>query len=531
MSLIEVANDVLAEIRLKSQRELYRNDYHAWRHDVLGYKSYKKMNEITWECLHGELNKTAVASANGVSKSWEMSSMIAWASSVFEPGDVTSIVTAPSIQQVEKVIWAYLKSHFGQAAARGNALPGRLSEKLEWIYDGDNGKTFLAYGRVPSKGKEMAVFQGVRGVKGRVFVFSDEGGAIEKDMFTAMEAVTTGSGSRAVVFGNPDYPGAYWRRFWDKTKPEGRKWNTYNISAFSLPSMTGEKVYDDPEMESRFLSAITSREWIEDKQSIWAPTEARYLSKVLGQFPEDDDFAFFPQSSLNEAYDADIEDDDSAPVILGVDIARYGQDETVVAVNKGGRIRIPKKNTWSKCDLIESARKIHKIAVESGAVEVRVDSTGIGGGVYDFLDGMEEFFPRKYQLIGWDNGSGAPDPSQHANKRAFAHDSLRNQMVEGTIDLDYDDESLREELQAITFKYTIRGAVQITPKDEIKKGLSGRSPDRLDAVILSAVDLSSWTGNPWNSLPAGTVITEDPSEIPDYGYREYLTRPGQPILG
>ena len=527
MSLIEVANEALEEIRQKSQRSLYQTDYHAWRHDILGYRSYEKMNQVTWECLHGELSHTAVASANGVSKSWEMSSMIAWASSVFEPGDVTSIVTAPSIQQVEKVIWAYLKSHFGQAAARKNNLPGRLSEKLEWIYDGENGKTFLAYGRVPSKGKEMAVFQGVRGVKGRVFVFSDEGGAIEKDMFTAMEAVTTGSRSRAVVFGNPDYPGAYWRRFWDKTKPEGRRWNTHNISAFELPTMTGEVVYpDDPDMDKRFLSAITSREWIEAKQEIWEPTEARYLSKVMGQFPEEDDFAFFSQKSINEAYDSDIEDDGDKEVILGVDVARFGSDETVVAVNRGGNIRINKDDAWSRTDLVETARKVHAIALRENAVEVRIDSSGIGGGVYDFLEEMPDFYPRNYHLIGWDNGSAAPDPSQHMNKRAYAHDSLRTQMMNRDIDLDYADEDLREELQAITYKFTQRGAIQITPKDEIKKGLSGRSPDRLDAVILSALDVTPWLMRE----PVGTVKAMDREDIPDYGLMEYIRQPGRPLI-
>lgn len=512
MSLVEVANNVLEEIRLKSQRELYRNDYHAWRHDILGYRSYEKMNEITWNCLHGDKNKTAVASANGVSKSWEMSCMVAWASSVHEPGDVTSIVTAPSIQQVEKVIWAYLKSHFGQAAARENALPGRLSEKLEWIYDGENGKTFLAYGRVPSKGKEMAVFQGVRGVKGRVFVFSDEGGAIEKDMFTAMEAVTTGSGSRATVFGNPDYPGAYWRRFWDKTRPEGRTWNTYNISAFELPTFTGELVYpDDPGMNERFISAITSREWVENKQEIWSPEEARYKSKVLGEFPDEDDFAFFPQVAIDLSYNTVIEKDESAPLILGVDIARYGTDESVIAANQGGHVRVV--DHWGKESTVETARRVHRYAIDNNATEVRIDSTGVGGGVYDMLMSLDEFRGGDYLRVGWDNGSAAPDNSQHSNKRAYSHDSLRVQMLAGDIDLDYEDEQLREELQAITYKYTPRGAVQITPKDEIKKGLSGQSPDRLDAVIMAAADMSPWTGNTWNKYAPGTTVTQDREEV------------------
>src|SRR5690606_10038165 len=89
-------------MRERSQRDLYRNDYHAWRHDILGYRSYELMNEITWETLHGELNHTAVASANGTTKSWEMSCMIAWACNVFEPHESRVLVTAPSLPQVER---------------------------------------------------------------------------------------------------------------------------------------------------------------------------------------------------------------------------------------------------------------------------------------------------------------------------------------------------------------------------------------------------------------------------------------------
>lgn len=48
---------------------------------------------------------------------------------------------------------------------------------------------------------------------------------------------------------------------------------------------------------------------------------------------------------------------------------------------------------------------------------------------------------------------------------------------------------------------------------------------------MAATDMSPWTGNPYNRLPAGEVLTEDPEDIPDYGYREYLSLPGNPIYG
>jgi len=347
-----------------------------------------------------------------------------------------------------------------------------------------------------------------------VFVFSDEGGAIQQDMFTAMEAVTTGSDSRAVVFGNPDYPSAYWKRFWDKTTKEGRTWNTFNISAYELPTLTGEVVYpDDPGMEARFRSAITSREWVENKEQIWQPTEARYLSKVMGQFPKEDDFAFFPQAAIDKTYATDLSDLSHPYKTMGVDIARYGQDETVIALNEGGRVRVA--DSWGKADLFASARRVHKFAVDNEVSEVRIDSSGIGGGVLDILldDDSGEFAGSDYTLIGWDNGSSAPDATQHMNKRAYAHESLRSQMQDEQIDLEYNDTELREELQAITYKFSLRGALQITAKDEIKKGLSGRSPDRLDAVILAAVDMSPWTGNPLNEFKVGEKIIMDPSDV------------------
>lgn len=515
MSLADIASQAMSEIRERSQKRIYQDDYHAWRHDILGYRSYEKMNEITWETLHGSKNKTAVASANGTTKSWEMSCMIAWACNVFDPGEARVIVTAPSLPQVEQVIWAYLKNHFGEAAARGSDLRGRLTERLEWVYDTDQGKMFLATARVPAKGKEMAVFQGVRGVKGRVFVFSDEGGAINRDMFTAMEAVTTGSGSRVAVYGNPDYPGAYWRRFWDKTKAEGQTWNTFNISAFDLPTMTGEIVYpDDPDINQRFLSAITSRDWIENKQKIWQPNEARYLSKVLGQFPGDDDSAFFPQAVMDMAYDTEIEEDMDLAVVLGVDVARYGQDQSVIAENRGGRIRVAE--AWGKTSIPESARRVHRYAQDVGASEIRIDVTGVGGGLYDCLAGEAEFVGARYQLVAFDSSWRAPDPKQHKNLRAWAYDNVRTQMQEGLIDLDYTDEELREELQATTYRFAQGGdgAIMITPKDEIKEGLGGRSPDRLDAVVMAGTDMSPWTGNPLNQLRAGDVVAVDPSEVP-----------------
>jgi len=109
--------------------------------------------------------------------------------------------------------------------------------------------------------------------------------------------------------------------------------------------------------------------------------------------------------------------------------------------------------------------------------------------------------------VGAIAGSNAsPDNQRWMNARAWHYDTLRELMSEGKIDLDYDDAGLREELVSQTYKFSAKGAIQITSKDEMKKnGL--KSPDSLDAAILSILDFKD------SDAPAvGSVIEYDMQE-------------------
>lgn len=527
MNLGGVVSEGLGEMQNKRLQRVYQTDFLAWQADVLGIRTYEKMQGIAEASLFGERPRTLIKSSNGTSKSYTTSAMVLWVGSVFDPGESLAIVSAPSQSQIEKVTFRYLKSFKARATERGYTLPGTINEQLEWWTPGPEGKVVLAYGRKPAAGQEVSTFQGIRSEFGKTFVFFDEAGGMSRGMWTAAEAVLTGAEARLIAIGNPDDVGTEWHRYFreDRYKEE---FNQFTISSYDLPTFTGEQVYpDDPEMEQRMLGSLTQVSWVEHKKRIWGETDARYLSKVMGEFPKDGGNGFFPQSAIDLSYDTEINEDGSVRPIIGADIARWGQDESVIASNVGGRVRVV--DSWAKCDLVDSARRIHKYAMSVNAVEVRIDSTGVGGGVYDMLDRLPEFFPRDYNLIGWDNGSGAPDSSQHLNKRAYAHDELRTQMVEGEIDLDFDDEQLRDELQIITFKFTNRGSIQITPKDDMKTEIGG-SPDRLDAVILSVVDLSPWTGNPYNKMPLGSLVSQDRADVaPIDNFQTAIRGPGMPM--
>lgn len=109
------------------------------------------------------------------------------------------------------------------------------------------------------------------------------------------------------------------------------------------------------------------------------------------------------------------------------------------------------------------------------------------------------------------------------------YDDLRRQMQRGEVDLDYEDKEVREQLQVQTFDINPKGAIQITPKKEMRKaGLE--SPDELDAVVMAACDLSAWTGNPANSLTAGDAVAVDREEMGSWFDELPMTGPGLPML-
>ena len=509
-NLTGVATAALGEMTNKRLQNLYQTDFIAWQSDVLGIRTYAKMENIINTALFGDINRTAIKSSNGTSKSYTISSAVAWAASAFDIGQTVSIVTAPTLTQIERVIFAYLKSFKARASERGFVLPGQIDEALTWKFKGSEGNIALAFGRKPAVGTEVSTFQGIRSEFGKTWVWFDEAGGLSKNMFTAAEAVLTGKDSRLVAIGNPDDSGTEWQRIFEDKKYDG-EFNRFTISSFDLPTFTDELVYPDaPDMQERMLNALTQKSWVEHKKRIWGEDDARYLSKVLGQFPQDGGNTFFGQAAINTAMDTEIAVDKDAYLVIAADIARYGQDESVIASNQKGRIRV--EDAWGKTSTLDSARRIHKFAKENNVDEVRIDTTGVGGGVYDMLEGSEEFNGTDYLLVGWDNGSASPDITQWSRKRDYSHDSLRTQMVEGLIDLDFEDEELRDQLLIITYKFTPRGGIKITEKDLLKTEIGG-SPDRLDAVIMAGSDLSAWTGNPLNAFEVGEKVIMDPSEV------------------
>jgi len=500
--LNDVLDSAIGEMRAKSKLRLYQSDPEAWLVDVLGKRWYSKQEEIVHSFLNS--SRTAVKSANGCGKSAVVADLITWIVATGVPADTLCIVSAPTLSQIEKVIFAYLKVNKGLAEVKNRPLPGRITETLAWKLDGNNGAEFLVFGKRPSDQDIVSSFQGTR--KRNTFVFLDEAGGLPTDMFTAAEAVATGAGSRILAIGNPDRRGTEFHRIF--TDPRlSQDWSLHTISAFNLPTFTEELVYPDAEEQGKLLAGLTSVEWVEHKKRAWGEDSARYKAKVLGEFPDEADNTFFSQQVIDSGFDTEIEDDDAMRPTLGLDVARFGSDENVLYINRGGRVRLVDK--WSKLDLIETARRVHDFAQRYMADVVNVDVNGVGGGVVDALLRLDEFADSVYSVGAINNSTASPDSARWTNARAYYYDTFRELLANGSVDIDYEDNQLRDEMISQTYHFSARGSITMTSKDEMRK--SGvASPDSLDAAILSIIDHRQDGPRPGEIIQAEEVMSEHP---------------------
>ena len=483
-----VIDGVIADLRKRSKNSVYLNDPVAWASDVLGKHMWSKQADIGRSLV--ENTHTAVVSCNGAGKSAVAGILGAWWIAVHDPYEVALICSAPTYPQIARVLFRELKDNHKQAAINGFSLPGHINQSEEWKLDDEYG-TLIGFGRRPADTDIVSAFQGIH--RRFVFVVLDEAGGIPVDLYTAAEAVTTTADSRVLAIGNPDRRGTEFHRIFR----EDDTWNKIHISAFDTPNFTGEVVPDE------LKPLLIQPSWVERQKIAWGEDSARYKSKILGEFPEEDDTTFFSQHALDKSIDCDIIEDMTVPVVLGVDVARFGEDDSVIYSNRGGRLR--HVATWNKTNAVESANRIHETAIGLGATEVRVDGTGLGAPIVDMLASMSE---DRYIVISIVGSAASPDNTRWLNARAAGYDSLREKMLNGMIDIDMADKDLTDEMMVIKYKFSSKGSIQIESKDDMRsRGL--KSPDRLDAAMYAGLDMSQLVGGRFAGQNPGDVISLD----------------------
>ena len=163
---------------------------------------------------------------------------------------------------------------------------------------------------------------------------------------------------------------------------------------------------------------------------------------------------------------------DYAPIVLGVDPARFGDDRSVIFRRQGMQAFEPE--VMEGIDNMQLAAKVAVWIDKYSPDAVMIDSGG-GGGVIDRLRQMG------HDVIEVNFG-GKSSSKLYANKRAEMWFGMRDWLRQGGAIPNLN--ALKQDLAAPTYKYNPSNAILLEPKDDIKKrGLP--SPDLGDALALT----------------------------------------------
>lgn len=231
----------------------------------------------------------------------------------------------------------------------------------------------------------------------------------------------------------------------------------------------------DPDSPRR--SPRISVEWARQQIASYGPTNPWVLINVLGEFPPSDLNALIGPADIEAAMLRVYKERDIAnsPRLLGVDVAREGDDQSVMYPRQGLQLFRPR--AWRNLDSIQGAGSVVRFWADFNADACFVDNTGgFGAGWIDQMRMLHR------APIGVGFANQAQDAARYYNKRTEMAFQAAEWVKHGGA-LPPGSNELMEEMVATT--YAFKGdRLLLEPKDLFKSRI-GHSPDHFDAFMLT----------------------------------------------
>jgi hypothetical protein len=399
--------------------------------------------------------RLAIASGRGIGKSALVSWLTIWMLS--SRIGSTTIVSANSEAQLRSVTWAEitkwlamsLNSHWFEIAAT-RIMPAKwLTELVE--RDLKKGTRYWSVeGRLWSEENPDA-YAGVHNFDGVMLIF-DEASGIPDSIWSVSDGFFTENTPHRfhLAFSNPRRNTGY---FYETFHSKRAFWTTRVIDARDVEGT-------DKNLYQRIIDE-------------YGPDSYQASVEVYGNFPSEGDDQFIGSTLVDDAMKRTPARDATAPIVIGVDPARFGADATVIAVRQGRDILELRRHRGA--DTMEVAGHVIDAIEEFKPALVCIDEGGLGAGVVDRLK------EQRYKIRGVNFGNKAKNQTMWGNKRAEMWGAMRDWLKTGHIPT---DRFLKTDLISPRTKPDSKGTLFLESKKDMKaRGLA--SPDAADAIAVT----------------------------------------------
>lgn len=453
--------------------EVYYDNPVAFLEDMLGMNCDDWQGDVAADIA--DFPKVAVKSGQGVGKTALEAGLIIWFL-VCRPYSKV-IATAPTMQQLYDVLWAEISKWLDSS---------KVKNLLTWtktkVYMNGDSERWFATAKTATKPENMQGFH-----EDHMLIVVDEASGVANPIMEAILGTLTGDDNKLLLMGNPNRIEGV---FFDAFNKDRDKFKTHTISSRN--------------------SKRTSRDNIAMLESKYGKDSDVVRVRVDGQFPKGalDSFISLETvelacSAFNKIKQSDIE---SAKVLhIGVDVARFGDDKTVITARISTKAfefrKYSKKGTMETAgNVIMCCKEYMKRFPHLKKCMIKVDDTGVGGGVTDRLNEVIREDRLPFMVIPVNNGESATDEyyfnlgGQLWGKVKELLEINFSSKLQGKSDIQIElpnDEEMIKQLSVRKYHMTSKGKIQLETKKEMKERGIG-SPDTADSLALAFYEPDTW---------------------------------------
>ena len=405
----------------------------------------------------GLVIQEAVASGHGVGKSALVAWLIKWA--VDTKPDTVGVVTANTETQLKTKTWVSLGKWHHLSITKDTF---KLTATA--YFHPDHERTWRV-DMVPWSERNTEAFAGLHNLGRRIILIFDEASAIPDMIWETAEGALTDKDTQILwcVYGNP-------------TRNTGRFKECFPGGQFS-------EIWHTTQVDSRSVS-FTNKDQIAQWMRAYGDDSDFVRIRILGLFPRVGEMEFFNAEDVATASTRDAISGISDPLALGVDVARYGKNSSVIYPRKGRDARTYERQRYQGLSTVQLAERVFEANFQYHADGIMVDGGGVGGGVVDQI--------RAKALHCFEVQFGSKDDTPHlvwgsagekyANKRSGMYGACRAWLKTGCIP---NDPALLKQFSSIKYTINRRDEIQLISKEDMLKLDPDLELDDIDALVLT----------------------------------------------